>query len=77
MTGFRYRPRQDGSPNGNIGQYQFYVSADRSNWGTPVAAGSFISSSSVKEVANRLKTGRYVKLLALTEANGLPYTVGR
>jgi lysophospholipase L1-like esterase len=74
VTGFRYRPRQDGSSNGNIGQYHFYVSGDPSNWGTPVAAGSFVSSSSVKEVETVVKTGRYIKLLALTEANGLPYT---
>ena len=32
IDGFRYLPRQDGSPNGRIGQYQFYVSMDGVNW---------------------------------------------
>jgi len=40
MIGFRYLPRQDGSPNGNVGQYLFYVSTNGANWGTPVASGT-------------------------------------
>jgi hypothetical protein len=33
LGGFRYLPRQDGSPNGRIAGYKFYVSADGVNWG--------------------------------------------
>jgi len=32
IFGFRYLPRQDGSANGRIAQYEFYVSADGVNW---------------------------------------------
>ncbi len=34
VDGFRYLPRQDGSPNGTIAGYQFYVSDDGVTWGT-------------------------------------------
>src|SRR5262249_56895444 len=39
VDGFRYVPRQDGSPNGTIARYQFYVSDRSSTWDTAVAAG--------------------------------------
>ena len=41
ITGFTYLPRQDGCPNGTFAKYQFYVSADGSNWGSAVAQGDF------------------------------------
>jgi len=40
ISGFRYLPREDGSTNGCIGQYEFYVSLDGVNWGTVVATGT-------------------------------------
>jgi lysophospholipase L1-like esterase len=75
IVGFRYLPRQDGSTVGNIAHYQFYVSADGANWGAPTAAGTFAPDSSVKEVTFGLRTGRYVRLRALSEVNGLPFAV--
>ena len=44
VSGFRYLPRQDGQRPGNIAQYEFYVSSDGTNWGTPVATGTFLNS---------------------------------
>ncbi len=41
LSAFQYLPRQDGCGNGWIKQYEFYVSTDGVNWGTPVAAGTF------------------------------------
>src|SRR5208283_2438223 len=41
ISGFEYLPRQDGCSHGWISQYQFYVSTDGVNWGTPVASGTF------------------------------------
>ncbi len=41
LSGFRYLPRQDPSPNGNIALFRFYVSNDGVNWGQPVASGDF------------------------------------
>ena len=40
ITGFTYLPRQDTCTHGYIKQYEFYVSSDGVNWGTPVASGT-------------------------------------
>jgi lysophospholipase L1-like esterase len=74
VTGFRYLPRQDGQPNGNIAQYEFYVSVDGITWGTAVASGTFANSSTEKQVTFTAKTGQYIRLRALTEVNGQPWT---
>ncbi len=75
IDGFRYLPRQEtGEINGTIKQYAFYVSADGINWGTPVAAGTFAISTSEKQVTFSVVTGRYVRLVALSEVNGNPWT---
>ncbi len=77
VTGFLYLPRQDGR-TGIIKQYQFFVSESKNNWGVPVAIGIFADNNS-KEKLGRVdapltfKTGRYVKLVALSEQTGLPY----
>lgn len=41
VTGFKVLPRQDGSRNGMIGRFNFYVSPDGVHWGRPVVAGDF------------------------------------
>ncbi|MBN1310243.1 MAG: discoidin domain-containing protein [Anaerolineae bacterium] len=74
VGGFRYLPRQDHTLNGTIAQYEFYVSADGSNWGSAVAAGTFANNASEKEVTFTAKTGRYVRLRALSEVNGNLWT---
>ncbi len=60
--------------NGRIGQYEFYVSTDGVNWGTAVATGTFANNSLEKEVVFASKTGRFIRLRALTEVNGKPWT---
>lgn len=74
LDGFRYLPRQDGSVNGRVGNYEFYVSADGSNWGTPVASGTFANDALIKEITFATKTGRYIRFRALSEVNGRPWT---
>jgi alpha-glucosidase len=74
ITGFRYLPRQDGHTHGSIGQYQFFVSADGVNWGANVASGTFPNSASEKQVNFSAKNGRYVRLRALSEVTGQPWT---
>jgi alpha-glucosidase len=74
ITGFRYLPRQDGGVNGRIGQYEFYATNDPSNWGTPLATGSFANDATEKQVLFAPNTYRYIRLRALTEANGGPWT---
>jgi glucose/arabinose dehydrogenase len=75
VDGFRYLPRQDGLDNGNIADYEFYVSSDGKNWGTPVAKGSFSAGSAEKEIKIAQPTlGRYVRLRALREVKGRAWT---
>jgi hypothetical protein len=74
VTGFRYLPRQDGGAHGRIGQYEFYATNDLSNWGTPLATGSFVNDATEKQVLFAPNTYRYIRLRALTEASGGPWT---
>jgi lysophospholipase L1-like esterase len=70
ITGFTYLPRQDGITDGTIGQYEFFVSNDGTNWGTAVASGTFASNTSQKEADFAPVAGRFVRLRALSEING-------
>ena len=74
VSGFRYLPRQDGELNGRIGQYEFYVSMDGADWESVAAAGTFSNDATEKEIRFGARVGRYVRLRALTEANGGPWT---
>src|SRR4029453_712549 len=74
VDGFRYLPRQDGYANGTIAGYQFSVSLDGTTWGIAVAAGTLAADTSEKTVRFTAKTGRYVRLVALSEINGQPWT---
>jgi hypothetical protein len=74
VSGFRYLPRQDGNPNGRIGGYQFFVSADGASWGTAVASGTFPNTGAEQQVTFTAKTGRYVRIRATSEASGQPWT---
>jgi hypothetical protein len=74
LNGFVYVPRQDSFTDGWIGQYEFYVSTDGMNWGSPVAVGTFPNDRNNKQVSFTATTGQYVRLRALTEVNGKPYT---
>ena len=84
LSAFQYLPRQDGCSNGWINQYQFYVSTDGVNWGTPVASGNFNYSGlkttcpggsvpPAQQVNFTPVTGRYIRLRALSEINGNPW----
>jgi len=71
---FLYLPRQGSNANGRIGQYEFYVSADGTNWGTPVASGTFPNSTAQQTVTFTAKSGRFVRLRALSSVNGTAFT---
>jgi len=70
LQGFRYLPRQDGFPVGNIGQYQFFTSLDGKTWGGPVASGTFANNADKKEVSFPATAARFVRLRSLTDASG-------
>src|SRR4030095_15540544 len=74
VDGFRYLPRQDSNSNGTIAGYQFYVSPDGTTWGTAVATGTLAANTSEKTVRFTAKPGRYVRLVAVSEINGQPWT---
>ncbi|GLV82376.1 hypothetical protein Slala03_20650 [Streptomyces lavendulae subsp. lavendulae] len=65
-----YLPRQDGGANGRIGGYEVYVSDTTADWGTPAATGTLADTPAAKTVPLALRTGRYLRLRALTEAGG-------
>jgi hypothetical protein len=50
VGGFRYLGRQDGSLDGRIAAFRFFVSADGDEWGEPVATGTLANSSDEQEV---------------------------
>jgi F5/8 type C domain len=74
VDGFIYLPRQDGQKGGTILTYEFYVSPDGTTWGTAVAKGTWAKDTTAKTVRFTAKTGRYVRLVGLTEIMGDPYT---
>ena len=85
LNGFVYLPRQDGCANGTIAQYQFYVSSDGVNWGSPVSAGNFNYGTTnfpcgggailpAQRAYFAPTSARFVRLRALSEVNGHLYT---
>jgi galactose oxidase len=75
VSGLTYLPRQDGSSNGNIGEYSISVSQDGTHWGAPVATGTWADNSLQKSAVFSGVLCEYVRLTALTEAfNRGPWT---
>jgi galactose oxidase len=68
IDGITYRPRQDGSKNGNIGQHKIYTSTDGTNWGNPIAYGTWFDDQTSKSAMWETKPARYVMIQAITEA---------
>lgn len=66
--GLAYLPRQDGSRNGWIGQYNVQASNDSTTW-TTVASGTWPDTLDEK-VAQFQTRARYFRLNALSEAGG-------
>jgi hypothetical protein len=74
VNGFRYLPRQDGSANGTIAQYRFETSMDNATW-TTLTSGTLASNTSQKDVITQTsQQAKYVRLVALSEINGGPWT---
>lgn len=68
VSGLTYQPRQDGSANGNIGNYSIQLSLNGQNWDAPCATGAFADDSSSKTLTFTSQSARYVRLNAMTEA---------
>jgi hypothetical protein len=74
VGGFTYLPRQDGSLDGTVAKYSFYVSADGVNWGNPVGSGTFAKNANKKQVLFAGHAGQFVRFVAQSEINGNPWT---
>jgi len=74
VKGFTYLPRQDESDHGAIKDYEFYVSDDGRNFGQPVKKGAFESGKEEKIETFEPMKCRFIKLKAISEINGLPWT---
>ncbi len=74
LDGFSMLPRQDGSANGRITDYEFYVGDHPDQWSAPVASGRFDNTSTEKSVTFGSAVGRYIRLVALSESYGNPWT---
>ncbi|MCP4451315.1 MAG: hypothetical protein GY809_07620, partial [Planctomycetes bacterium] len=73
ISGFTHLPRVSGT-NGEIKQYEFFVSQDPKTFGKPVSQGQF--SLEHKETVVKLDRpfkGRYVRLTAISESRGQVY----
>ena len=74
ISGFTYLPRQDDEVNGTIKDYEFYVSGDGKDFGQPVKKGAFGEGKEKKTVTFEPKQCHFIKLKALSEINGQPWT---
>lgn len=71
VAGIRYLPRQDGKTEGNIANFELFITNDTLNWGEPALSGKFSSGKVLKEsLLSQPITGRYVKLLTLSSIVG-------
>ena len=76
MKGFVYTPRQNG-PNGQVKDYEIYVSQDGKEWGEPVKKGSFAKGAEPKRVLfDAPVQARYIRFRALSEQNGTDFASG-
>jgi len=74
IKGFTYLPRQDEMENGNIKDYEFYVSDDGKDFGEPVKKGVFEAGQQKKKVTFEPRKCGFIKLRALSEINGEAWT---
>lgn len=74
LVGFTYLPRQDDNDHGNIKDYEFYVSQDGKDFGRPVKTGTFENNKEKKKVTFEPRKCRFIRLKALSEANGEAWT---
>jgi hypothetical protein len=74
IRGFTYLPPQVESDHGIIRDYEFYVSNDGRNFGQPVKKGAFKQGKEIKTESFAPVKCRFIKLKAISEINGLPWT---
>ncbi len=68
INGLSYLPRQDGTPNGNVGQFTIKTSIDGSNYTNQVASGTWADNTALKSIPFAQTNARFVRLVMRTEA---------
>ena len=76
VGGLTYLPQPGATGDGNIGRFQVAVSTDGTTWSAPVATGTFADDDTLKSVPFPAHRARYVRLTALSEADGGTGAVG-
>lgn len=71
-----YLPRQTGTMNGTVKDYEVYVSPTPDSWDQPVATGAFVNVRDEQRVDFPATHGRYVRFVALSEQSGQPFASG-
>ena len=73
VAGIGYHSRKTSS-EGRIEDFEFYVSNDLSDWDSPVVASTWLDVDILQEETFNTKPGRFIRLVALSEVNGNPWT---
>jgi hypothetical protein len=68
IQGFYYLSRQDGSWNGDIGSYVFYVSLNGDEW-TETVSDAFVQTKEEQFITFDSCQAKYIKLVAVSEIN--------
>ncbi|PIF01803.1 MAG: beta-galactosidase, partial [Paludibacter sp.] len=77
IKGFVYLPRQSGGNNGNVKEYEIYISQDGKNWGTPIIKSSFANNRDEKKVLFKKPVkARYIRFTALSAQNEQDFASG-
>ncbi|MEM7457133.1 MAG: sulfatase-like hydrolase/transferase [Planctomycetota bacterium] len=72
ITGIRILGRQDGQANGNIKEFDFFVS-DSEDFDDPAHSGAFADTARERRVQFGPVTGRYVKFIVKSEQADQPF----
>ena len=76
MKGFVYTPRRNGD-NGNVKDYEIYVSTDGQSWGEAVKKGTFAHDGKPQRVEFAAPVrARYIRFKALSSQNGQDFASG-
>ncbi len=76
MKGFSYTPRPGGG-NGNVKDYEIFVSMDGKEWGEAIVKGTFPNNADVKRVMFKEPVkARYIRFRALSEQSGQEFASG-
>lgn len=74
IKGLTYLPRQGEMTNGDIKEYEVYLSTDGKDFGKPVRSGTFAAGKEKKTVVFKPARAGFIKLVAKSEINEQAWT---